>query len=74
MPKARMPRHILTDPQWLHFQLSAGEVHDSTMLDTVLDGADKTLHDEQGAAMEWPIKLAVSVRLETCDPRPATCL
>jgi hypothetical protein len=42
----------------LHFQLSAGQVHDSTMLDTLLTGADETLHDEDGVAMAWPLKFA----------------
>jgi len=52
--------HILCDSegQPLHFDVSAGQVHDSTMLDTVLIGADASLHDEDGVPMAWPVKLA----------------
>jgi transposase len=52
--------HLLCDEQGrpLHFHLSAGQVHDSTMLDTLLQGADRALHDEDGVALAWPIKLA----------------
>jgi transposase len=42
----------------LHFELSAGQVHDSSMFDEVLMGADKALHDEHGVPMAWPVKLA----------------
>lgn len=52
--------HILCDAQGrpLHFELSAGQVHDASMLDTVLEGADKALVDEDDVPMVWPLKLA----------------
>lgn len=52
--------HILCDADGhpLHFELSAGQAHDGPMLETVLDGADKVLHDEQGVVMAWPLALA----------------
>lgn len=52
--------HILCDAEGhpLHVELSAGQTHDSAMLDTVLAGADETLHDEDGVAMAWPVKIA----------------
>jgi transposase len=52
--------HILCDGEGhpLHFHLSAGQVHDSTMLDTLLIGADETLLDEQGHEKAWPVALA----------------
>jgi transposase len=51
--------HILCDCEGhpLHFHLSAGQVHDSSMLDTVLIGADVALCDEDGIEMAWPLKL-----------------
>lgn len=51
--------HVLCDGEGhpLHFELSAGQVHDSTMLDTVMVGADKALRDEEGIPMAWPVKL-----------------
>lgn len=52
--------HILCDDEGhpLHFHLTAGQVHDSCVLDTVLIGADETLHDEDGVVMAWPLALA----------------
>lgn len=52
--------HILCTEEGhpLHFELSAGQVHDSSMLDQVLIGADKALHDKHGVPMAWPVKLA----------------
>lgn len=52
--------HILCDAEGrpLHFELSAGQAHDSSMLDTLLVGADKVLRDERGVAMAWPAALA----------------
>jgi len=51
--------HILCDGKGnpLHFALSAGNVHDSAMLDTVMIGADAALYDEEGFEMPWPVKL-----------------
>ncbi|MEM6991653.1 MAG: hypothetical protein AAF721_14195 [Myxococcota bacterium] len=42
----------------LHFELSAGQTHDSTMLDALLVGADESLHDEHGQSRPWPVALA----------------
>lgn len=52
--------HVLCDADGnpLHFELSAGQVHDSSMLDEVLAGADKALLDEHGEPLAWPVKLA----------------
>ncbi|MCP4448072.1 MAG: IS5 family transposase, partial [Myxococcales bacterium] len=52
--------HVLCDADGnpIHFHLSPGQAHDSTMLDTVLEGADAELHDEDGVALAWPLKLA----------------
>lgn len=52
--------HILCDGDGhpLHFELTAGQAHESTMLDSVLVGADAELHDEDGVVMAWPLKLA----------------
>lgn len=52
--------HILCNAQGhpLHFELSAGQVHDSSMLDEVLVGANEALVGQQGAPMAWPVKLA----------------
>lgn len=52
--------HILCDAMGhpLHFHLTAGQVHDSSVLDTLLTGADATLHDEDGVVMAWPVALA----------------
>jgi len=52
--------HLLCDGQGhpLHFDLSAGQVHDSSMLNEVLVGADDALLNEHGVAMAWPVKLA----------------
>jgi transposase len=51
--------HILCDCEGrpLHFQLSAGQVHDSSMFDAVLAGADAALNDDDGVPMAWPLKL-----------------
>ena len=52
--------HLLCDAegQPLHFQLSAGQTHESTVLDEVLIGADKLLIDANGEAVAWPVALA----------------
>ena len=52
--------HILCDSKGhpLHFCVTAGQVHDSATLDTLLADADGTLHDEDGVVMAWPLKLA----------------
>ena len=52
--------HLLCDSQGhpLHFHLTAGQVHESTVLDTLLGGADDRLVDGQGVAIAWPVALA----------------
>jgi transposase len=52
--------HILCDGKGhpLHFELSAGQVHDSTMLDAILVGADGSLQDKYGRPRAWPVALA----------------
>ncbi|MCP4449290.1 MAG: transposase, partial [Myxococcales bacterium] len=64
--------HLLCDADGnpLHFHLSPGQAHDSTMLDTVLEGADVELHDEDGVAHAGPLKLAGDKGYRACE-RPA---
>lgn len=52
--------HILCDATGrpLHFELSAGQVHDFSMLDTLLVQADKALLYDDGLPMLWPVALA----------------
>lgn len=52
--------HLLCDAQGqpLHFHLTAGQVHESTVLDDVLIGADEQLIDAEGEAVAWPVALA----------------
>lgn len=52
--------HILGDGRGhpLHHDLTAGQAHDSTMLDTVLIGADEQLMDAEGEPIAWPVALA----------------
>jgi transposase len=52
--------HVLCDRcgHPLHFHLTAGQVHESTVLDTVLVGADKQLVDLEGTPVAWPVALA----------------
>jgi transposase len=41
----------------LHFHLTPGQVHDSTALDTLLEGADAQLQDGGGESVAWPVQL-----------------
>ena len=52
--------HILCDRHGhpLHFQLTAGQAHESTTLDTLLIGADANLIDGEGEPIAWPVALA----------------
>lgn len=65
--------HILCDVEGrpLHFELSAGQAHDASMFDALIDGADEALHDEYGVAMAWPLALAgdKGYRAERIDRR-----
>jgi len=51
--------HILCDGRGhpLHFHLTAGQVHDSTALDTLLEEADARLRDGDGKPIAWPVAL-----------------
>jgi transposase len=42
----------------LHFHLTAGQVHESTALESLLFGADECLFDHDGEPFAWPLKLA----------------
>ena len=52
--------HLLCDAQGLplHYHLTAGQTHESTVLDAVLIGADERLIDAEGEAVAWPVALA----------------
>ena len=52
--------HILCDRVGhpLHFHLTAGQTHESAVLDEVLIGADEQLIDANGEAVAWPVALA----------------
>ena len=41
----------------LHFHLTPGQAHDSTVLDVVLEGADKQLLNGDGKRVAWPVQL-----------------
>lgn len=51
--------HLLCDGAGhpLHFHLTPGQAHDSTALDTLLEGADTHLLDGEGQPVAWPVKL-----------------
>jgi transposase len=42
----------------LGFHLTAGQTHESTVLDTVLENADAELMDQNGNPVAWPVALA----------------
>ena len=42
----------------LHFHLSAGQTHESTVVDEVWVGADEQRMDANGKAVAWPVALA----------------
>ena len=48
--------HILCDGLGhpLHFHLTPGQTHESTVLDTVLEGVDAELLDGEGQRVAWP--------------------
>lgn len=41
----------------MHFQLTPGQAHDSTALDTLLESADEQLLDARGQPIAWPVQL-----------------
>jgi transposase len=51
--------HILCDGHGhpLHFHLTPGQDHESTVLDTLLEGADARLYNSEGAPLAWPVAL-----------------
>ena len=51
--------HILCDGNGLplHFHLTAGQTHESAVLDELLIGADASLLDEDGERIAWPFAL-----------------
>ena len=52
--------HILCDRVGhpLHFELTAGQTHESTVLDTLLIGADESIQGGDGEPVAWPVALA----------------
>ena len=52
--------HILCDGQGhpLDVVVTAGQAHESTALDTLLDQANQDLYDAQGDPVPWPVALA----------------
>ena len=52
--------HILCDGNGhpLHFHLTAGQTHESTVLDTLLIGADATVTNGENEPVAWPVALA----------------
>jgi len=52
--------HLLCDGDGhpLHFHLTAGQTHESTVLDEVLIGADQHLFDAFDNPIAWPVALA----------------
>lgn len=51
--------HILCDSSGhpLHFHLTPGQAHESTVLEEVLDGADAQLLNGEGERIAWPLAL-----------------
>jgi transposase len=51
--------HILCDGHGfpLHYHLTPGQTHESTVLDTLLVGADARLFDGEGKPVAWPVAL-----------------
>lgn len=52
--------HLLCDSEGnpLHFHLTPGQAHESTVVDTLLEGADANLFDESGEPIAWPVAIA----------------
>ena len=51
--------HILCDGHGspLHFHVTAGQIHESTVFDTLLIGADECLFHGDGEPIAWPVAL-----------------
>ena len=52
--------HLLCDGNGLplHFHLTAGQDHESTVLETLLEGADQQVVNCDGESIAWPVALA----------------
>jgi len=52
--------HLLCDSEGnpLHFHLTPGQAHESTVVDTLLEGADANLFDSEGEPIAWPVAIA----------------
>ena len=52
--------HLLCDGEGhpLHFHLTPGQAHESTALETLLEGADTSLMDSDGQPVAWPVAMA----------------
>lgn len=52
--------HVLCDGAGhpLHFELTAGQMHEAAAFDAVMIGADEHLADIEGAPIAWPVALA----------------
>jgi transposase len=52
--------HILCDGEGhpLHFHLTPGQAHESTVFDTLLEQADAHVLDSEGKPIAWPVALA----------------
>src|SRR3954464_14503165 len=52
--------HLLGDGHGhpLHFHLTAGQAHDNTASVPLLEGADESVVDGDGAPVAWPVALA----------------
>ena len=52
--------HLLCDSDGnpLHFHLTPGQAHESTILETLLEAADANLFDDKGEPIAWPVALA----------------
>jgi transposase len=42
----------------LHFHLTAGEAHESTAVEPLLEGADAAIIDQNGQPVAWPVAMA----------------
>lgn len=42
----------------MHFHLTPGQAHESTVVDTLLQGADANLFDTAGEPIAWPVAIA----------------
>lgn len=52
--------HLLCDSEGnpLYFHLTPGQAHESTVVDTLLQGADANLFDTAGEPIAWPVAIA----------------